>query len=97
MTAQFPDTAESDGKHYTLIGVSGAGLFEPKARGMAPIPMTTGCARGHRCDFRVTKNEIVLAQLAVHLEEGAERPKSMESRHGLTATGRPYTTMSTCP
>lgn len=67
MTAQVPDTVEVDGVRYSIAGVSGTGLFDPKDHGVEPRPISTGCWRGFVCRYAVVGDAFRLAELHLGL------------------------------
>ena len=65
MTAQFPDTLELDGEEYAIVGVQGAGLFQPVEHGLNPVARTTSCWRGHVCHYALAGDRLLLKGLEV--------------------------------
>jgi hypothetical protein len=53
VTAQIPDQVAFEAGTFSLVGVNGGPLFDPKALGIKPVSMHTGCYRGYVAGYDV--------------------------------------------
>jgi hypothetical protein len=60
MTAQIEDVVVFDGRMYAVIGVNGAGLFEPGEHGLQVHMTTTACRRGYVCEYAIEDQRLFL-------------------------------------
>lgn len=65
MTAQFEDEFRLRGGVWSLIGMSGSGLFDPSDHGIAVEGHCTACYRGFLCRYDIDDEGIFLVQLLV--------------------------------
>ena len=69
MTAQIHDSVFYDGADYSLVGVGGAGLFDPAEHGLAVRMIHTACWRGYICGYTVDEEELFLTSLQVGMDD----------------------------
>jgi len=67
MTAQIPDSFLFQDKKFSIVGVNGAGLFDPYAHKMNPLPHITSCWRGYVCTYKTVYNKLLLDTLQINL------------------------------
>ena len=65
MTAQISDEVLWDGKSYSLIGTSGAELFNPEDFGMVPVMLHTACYRGFYATYTISEGFLYLQNLTI--------------------------------
>jgi hypothetical protein len=71
MTAQIPDSFLFQDKKFSIVGVNGAGLFDPYVHKLTPLPRITSCWRGYVCTYKTLYNKLLLDILQVNLgDEG---------------------------
>jgi hypothetical protein len=63
MTAQINDSFLLEDKNFSVVGVNGAGLFDPYAHNMNPMPRITSCWRGYVCTYKTLHNKLLLDTL----------------------------------
>lgn len=84
MTAQFHDTVTYEDHDYDLVGVKGAGLFDPGAHGFTPKANCTACWRGYMCMYAVASDQLVLHTLRINLAPDQSPPDSIPALfHGV--------------
>ena len=86
VTAQIPDFVILRGIAFALAGVSGEGLFDPQASGLAPSVINTACWRGYVCWYGVGDDRLILDRLVLG---GASTLDGEEIEEGTTVLGRP--------
>ena len=74
MTAQFEDEFRLRGEVWSLIGMSGSGLFDPADHGIGVEGHCTACYRGFLCRYDIDDEGIFLIQLLVMGPSGAMFP-----------------------
>jgi len=70
MTAQISDSVLYLGEEYSLTGVKGEGLFDPKQFGLELVRMHTACYRGFIAAYTVTDGRLQMERL--HINPAAE-------------------------
>ena len=65
MTAQISDEVLWAGKSYSLIGTSGAELFNPEDFGMVPVMIHTACYRGFYATYTISEGFLYLRNLTI--------------------------------
>jgi hypothetical protein len=65
VTAQISDCVILGGTEFAVAGVSGEGLFDPQANGLAPSMINTACWRGYVCWYAVGDDRLILDQLVL--------------------------------
>jgi hypothetical protein len=68
MTAQIPDTLVLPDRSLSIVGVNGAGLFDPLGHDMQPAPHVTSCWRGYVCTYKTFYNKFLLDSLQINLQ-----------------------------
>jgi hypothetical protein len=68
MTAQIPDLFLLDSQTLAIVGVNGAGLFDPLDHNLQPVPRITSCWRGYVCTYQTLRNKFLLDSLQVNLQ-----------------------------
>jgi len=68
MTAQYPDTIRVENVTFTIAGVRGGGLFNPRDAGLAPTSRSTACSRGYVCHYSIEDDRLVLDALVINNE-----------------------------
>jgi hypothetical protein len=63
MTAQFHDTILINEKEYSIVGVNGSELFNPKSIGIKPVPYISACWRGYICQYKIGDDKLILEKL----------------------------------
>lgn len=74
MTAQIADRVRYDGLDYSIAGVAGAGLFDPKQVGWTPVATSSACWRGFHCGYLVERDQLLLDRVTVGLGEVEREP-----------------------
>ncbi len=74
MTAQFEDEFSLRGEVWSLIGMSGSGLFDPADHGIRVEGHCTACYRGFVCRYDIDDEGIFLVQLLAMGPRGATFP-----------------------
>lgn len=74
MTAQITDIYRFRNTDWSMLGISGTGLFEPDQVGIRPTMMSTACYRGYFCTYDVTETGLFLSNLVVRAEDDASYP-----------------------
>ena len=67
MTAQIADVFMLNDREFSIAGVKGGELFNPKSMGLNPIATCTACWRGHVCHYRIKADWLVLDTLQITL------------------------------
>ncbi|WNG46798.1 hypothetical protein F0U60_23755 [Archangium minus] len=78
MTAQISDSVQYTNRTFSLRGVKGSGLFEPRQHGLNPQMVSTACYRGYICTYDVSNGGLFLEELLLGLEPREE----LAARHG---------------
>jgi hypothetical protein len=69
MTAQIPDLFKFDGENYSLAGVNGRELFNPKNYDLETLPASTACYRGYQVLYAILEDQLVIDTLYVKTNE----------------------------
>jgi hypothetical protein len=69
MTAQINDTCFHRKINFTIVGISGRGLFEPARMGLRPAFMNTACWRGYVAHYSILDGELFLTSLEIALDD----------------------------
>jgi hypothetical protein len=67
MTAQVQDGVTYQDEEHSLVGIKGAGLFDPREAGIRCEMMNTACWRGYVAHYAVEDGELRLASLQMQL------------------------------
>ena len=67
MTAQMHDQFILEGKTYSIVGIKGDELFDPKRLGLTPVGTCTACWRGYVCEYGIRDERLVLETLQMSL------------------------------
>lgn len=77
MTAQTSDQIWHRGKEYSIVGVSGEGMFKAEEHGLHPVSYWTSCWSGYYCHYEVIDGTLRLKRLHIGLfdqeKEAADR------------------------
>jgi hypothetical protein len=65
MTAQINDICIFQGRQFQIVGVNGAGLFDPADYGVLLQPCSTAMWRGFRCRYVLLRNRLFLRELEI--------------------------------
>jgi hypothetical protein len=68
MTAQISDAVTYERHRYSLAGVKGPGLFDPKDLGLQPRATSSANWRGYYCGYEVRDDQLELSDLHIGLE-----------------------------
>ncbi len=79
--AQLPDAVNFRGSEYSLTGINGDGLFEPRYHGMRTFGEHSACERGYVAKYAVKGDRLFLEELDITL--GDEKPPL----HGVAPSG----------
>ena len=74
MTGQASDKVAYREEKYSLVGISGTGLFDPAAHGIKTLSTNTGCWRGFVCGYVVKENTLRLRKLTCGLDDKEPPP-----------------------
>jgi hypothetical protein len=69
MTGQMSDEVLYEGEVYSLVGVSGKGLYTPEDFGMKPFSTCTACWRGYIMWYKCENGELLLDGMSVNNNE----------------------------
>lgn len=69
MTAQIGDTVIYQDRDFSLAGINGDGLFDPKQIGLKVVMISTACYDGFYCTYTVEDDSLFLTRLTVGFEE----------------------------
>lgn len=88
MTAQASDGFDYGDQHYSIAGVRGRGLFEPKRHKLRPVSRATLCWRGYTCRYAMQENRLILVDLRIGLNQSAPvlfgiEPEVPKSQHPI--------------
>ncbi len=72
MTGQMPDEFELNGESFSLVGLKGQGLYKPEDFGIIPYYSCTACWRGYLMKYIFNKNQLILDELLVNVNEPPE-------------------------
>jgi hypothetical protein len=67
MTGQISDQLIYQGRTFSIAGIDGMGLFDPKQHGFSPQWGSTACYRGYCCAYQVTEEILYLKQIIISL------------------------------
>ena len=67
MTAQIHDSIQIEGKQYSIVGVTGDGLFDPGSLGVMLVAPMTSCWRGYICEYKVFERRLLLDRLQLSI------------------------------
>jgi hypothetical protein len=73
MTAQVHDSFTYQGEEYSVVGISGRGLFQPQEHGLTPVATSSACWRGFQCTYALVDDRLGLSKLYVGLDQKAEQ------------------------
>lgn len=73
MTAQLSDTLRYRNHDFSLAGVKGSGLFDPRQHGLEPRMKSTDCRRGFICTYDVSEGRLFLETLCIGLDAAEEQ------------------------
>lgn len=85
MTAQISDLLLHRGVEWTIIGIKGTGLFDPKEHGLVPVSMSSNCWRGFHCGYVIEEEQLRLGR--VTLSVAAELKVALSQGRGPTLFG----------
>lgn len=86
MTAQISDTFGYRGKSFSLAGVNGKELFDPRNHGVQPESHFSACWRGFHCRYEVSGGHLHLAEIYLWLSDQDE--EAIAHGAGPTLFGR---------
>jgi hypothetical protein len=90
MTAQISDIVRYLDRNFSLSGVKGTGLFDPRQHGLEPQMLSTACYRGFICTYRVVDEGLYLEELRVGLSH--EQKQAINAGKGPLLFGqKPHT------
>lgn len=72
MTAQIHDSFPYQGKSYSIVGVSGQGLFKPEEYGLTPFGTCSACWRGFHCTYAIADHRLTLKTLNIGFDQKGE-------------------------
>jgi hypothetical protein len=71
MTAQAHDSFRYLGEDFSIVGISGKGLFQPQDHGLKPVATSTACWRGFQCTYVLVDDRLRLSTVYVGLDPDA--------------------------
>ena len=74
MTAQISDKFLFKGEKYSLIGMTGGSLADPRNYGMEPEMISTACFSGYYATYELTEEALYLRELTVRDRNGNYPP-----------------------
>ena len=88
MTAQAMDQVRWRDRTWSLVGIDGAGLFDPTALGIQPQMLHTAAWRGYICTYKVEDDELRLERLEIGFDP-ATQERSVAGDPPLIGDARP--------